>query len=135
MKVIVDTNIWSYALRRKTIIDYESAISALNELILLNSVVFIGPVRQELLTGFRAKDQFEKLKLHLRQFSDHPIQSTDYELAAEFQTICSTKGVQGSPVDFLICAIAHNNDFEIFTLDKDFIHYRQHIPIHLYKVL
>lgn len=131
MKVIADTNIWSYALRRKSN-DFPLTTTVLNNLITSNSIVIIGPIRQELLTGFRVNGQFEKLKSHLRQFSDYPIQTDDYEIAAEFHTTCSSNGIQGSPVDFLICAVSYVNDFEIYTLDKDFSHYQKHIPIKLH---
>ena len=52
MKVLVDTVVWSLALRKKTLSDQESKIvEELKELIYELRVVTIGPIRQELLSG------------------------------------------------------------------------------------
>jgi hypothetical protein len=53
MKVLIDTPIWSLALRReKTLSRGEQALIAeLNELINEVRVALIGPIRQELLSG------------------------------------------------------------------------------------
>jgi len=55
----------------------------------------------------------------------------DYEQAAAYYNICRSNGIQGSHIDYLICSVAHNNDFLIFTLDKDFEQYRKYIDIEL----
>ena len=43
------------------------------------------------------------------------------------------KGVQGSHIDFLICAVAVRLSVEIYTTDKDFLNYQKHLPIQLYS--
>lgn len=131
MNVIVDTSVWSHALRRKSTI-YNVATTGLSRLLDSNNAIIIGPIRQELLTGFRNELQFEKLKSELRQFPDHLIFTEDYELAAELSNTCGKNGIQSSPVDILICAVALNNEMKIFTLDKDFVYYQKVIPIKLY---
>jgi len=42
-------------------------------------------------------------------------------------------GVQGSNVDFLICAAAYSYRTAIFTTDNDFRHFARHLPIKLYE--
>jgi predicted nucleic acid-binding protein len=103
----------------------------LSELILASLVVLIGPVRQELLSGISRKDTFLELKTRLKAFNDFVITTFDHETAAEFYNICRRQGVQGSHTDFLICAIAHNNNLLIFTTDKDFDNFKKHLPIKL----
>ena len=93
----------------------------------------IGPVRQEILSGIPDETQFRKLKAKLRAFEDLELTSDDYELAAEFTNACRKKGVQGSHIDFLICAVAVRNKLPIFTLDKDFERYAQPLGISLYR--
>ena len=118
MKVIVDTSIWSLALRR----DRQNAsapVQELQHLIQDHRVQMIGPIRQEILSGIRHESQFKKLKKHLESFPDLPILTEDYVNAAEFFNLCRSKGIQGSNTDFLICAIAIRNKFSIFTTDKD----------------
>ena len=132
MNVLVDTSIWSLALRREVPM-LHAATEALSELIRELRVKIIGPIRQELLSGIRSEKQFEELRLHLSAFPDLPIETPDYEKAAEFFNICRENGIQGSNTDFLICSVAHRRDLEIFTSDKDFIAFRKHLPIKLYS--
>ncbi|TRZ89634.1 PIN domain nuclease [bacterium] len=136
MRVLVDTSIWSLALRRSgTDLSLKEALAVdqLKELIRDGRVIVIGPVRQEILSGIPDETQFRKLKAKLRAFEDLELTSDDYELAAEFTNACRKKGVQGSHIDFLICAVAVRNKLPIFTLDKDFERYAQPLGISLYR--
>jgi len=128
----VDTSIWSSALKRQKSQD-NPFISELESLIKDFRVQLIGPIRQELLSGIKSESQIEKLKKYLRSFPDYNIQANDFELAARFFNQCRSSGIQGSNTDFLICAISVNNNWPIFTTDKDFSHFQQIIPIHLYN--
>ena len=93
----------------------------------------IGPVRQELLSGIRHRNQFEGLREYLRAFPDVRLESTDYERAAEHFTSCRRKGIQGSNTDFLICAVAANHNLTIFTTDRDFDAFAAHLPLRLLR--
>lgn len=134
MKVLVDTAIWSLALRRRNRPENESTRSMLAALVEDGRVAMIGPVRQELLSGIKERAQFERLREHLHAFPDTEITSTDYEEAASFFNQCREKGIQGSNTDFLICAIASRNGFSIFTTDEDFKHFARVLPIALYAL-
>ena len=133
MKVIVDTSVWSLALRR----DKEgppAPVQELRQLIHSHRVQMIGPVRQEILSGIRSKSQFLKLRKHLESFPDLPICTEDYVKAAQFFNHCRSKGIQGSNTDFLICAVAVRNKFSLYTTDKDFDLFSKYIQIVLHKV-
>jgi len=132
MKVIVDTSIWSLALRRKKK-QSTLEIRILESLIDNQNACIIGPIRQEILSGIKENKQFVQLKEFLSAFDDLPINTKDYELAAEFNNICRSKGIQGSNTDFLICAVSHNNKFPIFTSDRDFEIFSKYISIALVK--
>ncbi|MDA0242041.1 MAG: PIN domain-containing protein [Chloroflexi bacterium] len=135
MNVLVDTSIWSLALRR-TGAAPNPVVAELQQLISDLRVEMIGPIRQELLSGVRQQAQFERLRNYLRPFPDLPLTTADYELAADFFNRCRTEGVQGSNTDFLICAVAVNHRLAIFTYDQDFrLFQRQaHLPITLYHL-
>lgn len=136
MKVLVDTSIWSLALRRpsENLNSEEKALlSDFTTLIEELRVVLIGPIRQEILSGISDEMQFPQLKEKLQAFDDLPITSQDYELAAEFYNRCRTKGIQGSHIDFLICAVAHRNKLLIFTTDQDFVRYSKYINLNFHK--
>jgi len=128
--VLVDTCIWSLALRSKT--SKETSIAAqLTQIIDDNQVKIIGPIRQELLSGYSDKSKYDKLRLKLQYFPNEPVLDIDYECAAEYSNFCRSKGVQGSHIDLLICAVSVRCKFNIFTTDKDFINYARHLPIKL----
>jgi len=132
MKVLVDTNIWSLALRRKANTNNDD-LDKLKSLILSNQVVMIGPIRQELLSGITNERDFMQLKSKLGAFDDFPISTQNYVIAAQFYNRCRRQGIQGSMVDFLICAVAVYNDMLIYTNDKDFYGFSDHLPIRLFK--
>lgn len=133
MKVIIDTCIWSSALRRKEI-KTDGYVKELKELIKEVRAQLIGPVRQEILSGVKSKKQFDSLKNHLGAFIDIPLATGDYELAAEYYNTARRVGVQGSNTDFLICAVATRCDMPIFTTDQDFIHFQEVIPVKLHRI-
>ncbi|MCC2666280.1 MAG: PilT protein domain protein [Gammaproteobacteria bacterium] len=130
MRILVDTSIWSLALRRKGIFN-DKAVAQLRELITESRVEMIGPIRQEILSGISDAVHFEKLRQYLAAFEDYPISRQDYENAAEMYTLCRKRGIQGSNTDFLICAVAVNNKMSIFTTDKDFTLFAKVLPIRL----
>lgn len=134
MKVIVDTSVWSLALRRiEQSAPSSAVVQELQHLITDRRVQMMGCIRQELLSGIRSEAQFKKLEKHLKSFPDIPIRTEDYVIAAKFYNLCRSQGVQGSNTDFLICTIAVENKLSIFTTDQDFKQFFKHIPITLHR--
>ncbi|MDH4262583.1 MAG: PIN domain-containing protein [Spirochaetia bacterium] len=137
MKVLVDTSVWSLILRKKfkPLTHRENNVKSIFiEFIEASRVQLIGPIRQEILSGINEISTFKKLRDHLTPFDDIKIITEDYETAADFFNICMKKGIQGSHIDFLICAIAYNHNLPIFTLDIDFSNYSKCIDIRLIKI-
>jgi len=135
MTVLVDTPVWSLALRRQR--DDLSAreqglTEALAELIRDGRAQIIGVIRQELLSGIREAERFEKLREYLRAFAEPIIEVQDYEQAAQMHNQCRARGITGSAIDFLICAVAHRRDWQVFTTDRDFERYGRVLPVKLY---
>ncbi len=135
MKILVDTCIWSYALRNTKRPDPLSAphVAELVELIKETRICIIGPVRQEILSGIKTGDQFNLLRDKLREFPDTEIITGDYETAAQFFNRARSKGVQGSNTDFLLCAISCRLDYPVYTTDGDFKLFSKFIPLKLYS--
>ncbi len=130
MRVIVDTSVWSLALRRKVVME-SAYVDLLKDLIQDGRVVLLGAIRQELLSGIRHPEQFERLRSQLRSFPEAPVEIEDHEAAAGHFNACMAAGIQGSFIDYLICAYATRRNFQILTTDPDFRHYSKHIPISL----
>ena len=136
MMVLVDTPVWSLALRRKpeALNPRERQLTeTLAELVREGRVQLLGPVRQELLSGIREEAQFRKLRDYLRAFPEHPLEAEDYEEAAHMNNRCRTRGIAGSAIDFLICAAAHRRGWSILTTDRDFHNYSSVLPLRLHS--
>ncbi len=132
MKILADTCIWSLALRRNNNFSPGVEVIEFQELIKEVRVQIIGPIRQEILSGIKQKQQFSKLKKILSAFPDLPISTEDYELAAEYFNTLRSKGIQGSNTDFLICAISTRHNMPILTTDNDFSNFQAVLPIKLH---
>src|SRR5262245_14412680 len=135
MKVLVDTAIWSLALRRKAgdLNTVESALVAeLRELIKEARVHLLGLVRQELLSGIKHQSQFEKLRTILRAFPDDALDISDYEAAATASNRCRANGIAMAVVDAVICSVALRRNFPIFTTDPDFQGYGRVLSLKLH---
>ena len=131
MRVLVDTSVWSLALRRRTSAE-EPAVEQLRWLIDQGRVAMIGPIRQELLSGVRTPESFERLREHLRPYRDELLEMADFERAAEHFNACRTRGIQGSNTDFLICAVAERRALPILTTDADYTRFATVLPIVLH---
>ncbi len=135
MNVLVDTSVWSLALRRKRggLTAREGVLVAeLSELIREGRTRVIGLIRQELLSGIKTTEQYEKLRLYLRAFPDEVIDTPDYEEAAKAGNRCRAKGVVVSIVDILLCAVAIKHQWAIFTTDPDFSNYAEVLPLSIH---
>ncbi len=134
--VLVDTSVWSLSLRRhaRNLTEPQKRIfDEVAGLIGEARARLIGPVRQELLSGIRTDDQYQRLRQALRAFEDPALAVEDYEEAARLANLCRTRGVAGSPTDFLICAVALRREWSIFTTDQDFLRYARLLPLQLHQ--
>jgi predicted nucleic acid-binding protein len=135
VNVLVDTSVWSLALRRKhhSLSPEEKLLVAeLAELIREGRAQVIGLVRQELLSGLRTAEQYESLRQYLRSFPDERIGTSDHEETAKAGNQCRAKGVAVSIVDVLLCAVAMKREWGIFTTDPDFLNYARILPLKLH---
>ena len=132
MKILVDTSVWSLALRRTARTGDDPAVQELRQLVDEGRVAIIGPIRQELLSGIKTLEWYGRLRDHLRAFADERLESADFERAAEHFNTCRSRGVQGSNTDFLICAVAERRSFPILTSDADFVRFADVLPITLH---
>lgn len=121
MSILADTSVWSLALRRKKSAQLSQEeirlTTLLAEAIHDGSIVMIGPIRQELLSGIKEEAQFRKLKDALETYQDEPLESRDYEEAARLYNVCRRHGIECGPFDILVCAVAWLRGWRILTND------------------
>lgn len=133
MNVLVDTNIWSLALRKRRQRVVAPEVHELQNLIEEGRAQLIGPIRQEVLSGISDLAVYEKLKEILSAFSELALSRRHYELAASMFNRCRKHRIQTSYIDFLICATAQDYGIPVFSLDKDFLSFARHLKIALYR--
>jgi len=130
--VLVDTSIWSLALRTHDPADsLRPWLTLFTKPLLELRVAIIGPVRQEILSGIREQNKCETLKAALSPLLDLALGQDDFETAAAFFKRGRSRGIQGSHTDFLICAVAASRSLPILSLDDDFKRYATILPIRL----
>jgi predicted nucleic acid-binding protein len=121
VKVLVDTSVWSLALRRKEASslnpDEQKLKAELVQAIEDGRVAILGLIRQELLSGIKEQAQFDQVKAGLDPFLDEPISTADHEYAARIYNQCRNEGVETGTVDILICAIAVLRGWDVLSND------------------
>jgi predicted nucleic acid-binding protein len=130
MKVIVDTDVWSEALRKPKMEPPKQAL-VLRELIQDGRVQMIGPIRQEILSGLRESERFVRFREILLAFPDRMLETELFEQAAAYSNLFRRNGIQISATDALICACAITWNVRILTKDADFTHYTQLVTLPL----
>ena len=122
MKILVDTSVWSLALRRRDSLGLSSEEQKLKaqlaQAVQDGRVVMIGLIRQELLSGIKEQAQFQKVQAALSPFLDETITTEDHEFAAQLYNECRSQGVEAGTVDMLICAVASRRGWEVLSSDS-----------------
>lgn len=132
MNVVVDTSVWSLALRRCAPLRVR-AVDELEELIKEGRVVMLGPIRQEILSGIKTLAEFERVRSHLDPFPDLELVTGDYEEAARNFNRARSHGVHASNTDLLICAAATSRKLSLLTTDRDFESLAKVLPLVLHQ--
>lgn len=128
MSVLVDTSVWSVALRReKPTISRE--VEALRAAIERGDACLLGVILQEVLQGFPSPDRTRRLVDYLSPFPILSQHRGDYVYAAEIRNKCRAKGVTVSTVDAQIAAAAINHRCALLTVDQDFEGISRHFPL------
>ena len=135
MRVLVDTTIWSLALRRRAghLAPAERAlVDEWAQLVREGRVTVLGIIRQEVLSGIATAAAFERVREALEPFLDVALGSVDHENAARAFNACRASGVVGSAVYMLICSVAQRLDSAVFSTAPDFIRYASVLGLRLH---
>lgn len=120
MSLLVDTSVWSLALRR----DAEQTapeVDALRHALLGTDQVFTtGLVLQELLQGFAGPKARAELVERLSALAFLQPDREDHIEAAEVRNACRRRGVQVGTIDALLVQLCRRHDLTLLTTDQDF---------------
>ncbi len=133
MTLLVDTSVWSLALRRDSDAT-EPQVQTLREALLgAEEVVTTGLILQELLQGFSGPKSSAQL---IDRFAALPLiqpDRQDHIEAAGLRNTCRRAGVQLGTIDALLAQLCCRHDLALLTTDQDFVHAAKHIKLRLWR--
>ncbi len=120
MTLLVDTSVWSLALRRDSV-GLSREVDALRGALQTGEpVVTTGLVLQELLQGFSGPRDRNQI---IDRFSALPLISPDRQDhidAAALRNLCRRAGLQVGTIDAILAQLCIRHDLTMLTTDKDF---------------
>ena len=129
MTILVDTSVWSLALRRDAEAR-EPEVQVLKDSLLGDEVVVTtGLVLQELLQGFSAPKAQAQI---VQRFATLPIiqpDRNDYIGAAGIRNTCRRAGIQIGTIDALLAQLCIRHELTLLTTDQDFVHVAKHCAL------
>jgi predicted nucleic acid-binding protein len=132
MTLLVDTSVWSLALRRDGAVTTPE-VAALREAIEGSDVVVTtGLVLQELLQGFNGPKDRQAI---MDRFGALPLIQPDREdhvAAAAVRKACRRSGVQMGTIDALLIQLCGRHDLTLLSADKDFSNAAAFVPFKLW---
>ena len=133
MSLLVDTSVWSLALRRD-VEPPEPEVVALRQALLGSDQVFTtGLVFQELLQGFAGPKDRTQLVERLSALAFLQPVKDDHIKAAEIRNTCRRRGVQVGTIDALLIQLCRRNDLTLLTTDQDFRGANKHVEFKLWS--
>lgn len=132
MTLLVDTSVWSLALRRDAEAT-EPEVQELKEALFgAEVVVTTGLVLQELLQGFSGAKAQTQIIAHFAALPLLQPDRDDHIGAAALRNACRQSGVQLGTIDALLAQLAIRHDLTLLTTDKDFAHAAKYCPLRVW---
>jgi predicted nucleic acid-binding protein len=133
MMLLVDTSVWSLALRRDVVAAQPEVLYLQQALLGSQAVVMTGLVLQELLQGFSGPKARAQI---IDRFSSLPLlqpDRQDHVDAASLRTTCRRGGVQIGTIDALLAQLCIRHHLTLLTTDQDFVHAARHCRLRIWR--
>ncbi len=133
MSLLVDTSVWSLALRRDSDSSAPEVVHLGDALSGSEVVVTTGLVLQELLQGFSGAKAHAQI---IERFAALPLLQPDRDDhidAAALRNQCRKARVQLGTIDALLASLCIRHDLTLLTTDKDFEHAAKHSSLRLWS--
>ena len=133
MTFLVDTSVWSLALRRDGSTSAPEVLALQDALAGSDAVVTTGLVLQELLQVFSGPRAAAAI---VERFQALPIiapDRTDHIAAAEVRNSCRRAGVQLGTIDALLIQLCGRHELTLLSTDNDFAYAAKHVPFKLWR--
>ncbi len=131
MNILVDTSVWSLALRRDSPPDCQAVSRLKAALKDGENVLTTGLILQELLQGFKGPKVRRRI---IEYFAPLPLilpERRDHIDAADLKVKLRQKGIQAGTIDALLAQLCLRHGLSLLSTDRDFIHMAKHIPLAL----
>lgn len=132
MAMLVDTSVWSLALRR----DAEAAeheVQALKDAVQGDDVIVTtGLVLQELLQGFAGPKAHAQVLDRFKALPFVQPDRDDHIGAADLRNRCRRAGVQLGTIDALLAQLCIRHELTLLTTDKDFQFAAKHCTLRVW---
>lgn len=133
MSLLVDTSVWSLALRRDSLSSSTEVRALVRAIETGETILTTGFVLQELLQGFSGPKAREQI---LDRFSAIPLLAPDRDdhiEAAELRNRCRRAGIQVGTIDALLAELCIHHELTMLTTDNDFTHIANHCALKVWK--
>lgn len=132
MSLLVDTSVWSLALRRDAKHTEPEVVAVRNALEGADPVFTTGFVLQELLQGFAGPKARDKIVERFAALGFLQPDREDHIEAAEVRNACRRRGIQLGTIDALLVHLARRYDLVLLSTDRDFRHAAKHIEFRVW---
>lgn len=132
MTLLIDTSVWSLALRHDAEATEPEVHHLKDALLGAEVVVTTGLVLQELLQGF--SDPKAQAQI-IERFAALPLLQPDRDdhiSAAALRNACRKAGVQMGTIDALLAQLCVRHELTLLTTDKDFTHAAKHCALRVW---
>jgi predicted nucleic acid-binding protein len=133
MSLLVDTSVWSLALRRDGEQHQPEVVALRAPLLGADQVFTTGLILQELLQGFAGPKAREQLIERLGAVAFLQPDREDHIDAAALRNACRRGGVQVGTTDALLIQLCRRHDLRLLSADQDFRAARQIVEFQLWS--
>jgi predicted nucleic acid-binding protein len=133
MTLLVDTSVWSLALRRDPPLVVPQVTALRQALEAEDIVVTTGLVLQELLQGFARPSAREDIIEHFAALPMVTPNREDHIAAAQLRNTCRRAGIQMGTIDALLAQLCIHHGLTLLTTDKDFSHAALHCSLNVWS--
>jgi predicted nucleic acid-binding protein len=133
--IYLDTSVLSMVFRRvKSGATPHAVVGVFSDLVRRDEEMRVpGVVYQELLSGVRTDEAFQRLEQVLGGFRIVLADIETHRRAAQVRSFCQSGGISAASFDCLVAAHSLVKDAELFTLDDDFKHMAPLVGLKLYS--
>lgn len=133
MMLLVDTSVWSLALRRDVVAAQPEVLYLEQALVGSHIVVTTGLVLQELLQGFSGPKARAQIIEHFSMLPLVQPDRQDHVDAASLRTACRRGGVHIGTIDALLAQLCIRHQLTLLSTDQDFAHAARHCGLRIWR--